>query len=59
MPAMKHYIEKLTVVHFIGKDKPWDLRGHKPVDDSAYASFYCEQIEKWWLVCDDMTVGDV
>ena len=22
MPAMKHYMEKLTAVHFIGKDKP-------------------------------------
>ena len=53
MPAMKHYMEKLTVVHFIGKAKPWDLKGMAPVDDSAYASFYCELIGKWWAVYDD------
>jgi glycogenin glucosyltransferase len=59
MPAMRHYIEKLSVVHFIGKDKPWDLRGKEPVDESAYAGFYYEQLEKWWKVCDDLTVDVV
>jgi glycogenin glucosyltransferase len=56
MPAMKHYMKKLTVVHFIGKDKPWDFRGKEPVDESAYATFYCELVEKWWKVSDALTV---
>jgi glycogenin len=58
MPAMKYYMEKLTVVHFIGNDKPWDLRGQKPVDGSAYASFYCELLVKWWQVRDNLTMQD-
>lgn len=56
MPATKHYIEKLTIVNFIGKGKPWDLKGKEPVDESAYATFYCEQLEKWWKVSDSLTV---
>ena len=56
MPAIKHYMQKLTVVHFIGKDKPWDVRGRKPVDDSAYATFYCQLVEMWWSVYDSLAI---
>ena len=59
MPAVKYYIEKLAVVHFIGRDKPWNLRGETPVDESAYASFYCELLEKWWAMYDTLTVEEV
>ena len=57
MPVMKHYMEKLTVVHFIGKAKLWDMNGVTPVDKSAYARFYCELIGKWWAVYEDLTVA--
>jgi glycogenin glucosyltransferase len=59
MPALKHYKEKLAVVHFIGKEKPWDLRGKMPLDQSAYAAFYCELVEKWWVVYDSLAVEEV
>jgi glycogenin len=59
MPAMKHYMEKLAVVHFIGRDKPWDMRGKKPMEESTYASFYCELLERWWAVYDTLTVEGV
>lgn len=57
MPAMKHYMDKLTVVHFIGKEKPWNLKGHKPIDESAYSNFYCELLDKWWKVSDDLAIA--
>lgn len=59
MPAMKYYMDKLAVIHFIGKGKPWDMRGKRPVDDSAYASFYSELHAKWWVVHDTLTVEGV
>ena len=58
MPALEYYKEKLSVVHFIGKEKPWNMRGKTPVDQSAYATFYCELIERWWAVYDNLTTEE-
>lgn len=49
MPAVQYYRAKLSVVHFIGKAKPWtltaeDLEG----DGSAYSISYKEMVEMWW-----------
>jgi glycogenin len=59
MPALMHYKEKLTVVHFIGKKKPWDSRVKEPLDQSLYARFYCALIERWWAVYDKVIVNGV
>ncbi|KAF9636816.1 Glycosyl transferase family 8 [Lasiodiplodia theobromae] len=47
-PAFRHYKSKLSLVHFIGKNKPWTR-------DSRYgggAGVYSELSARWWAVYD-------
>lgn len=58
MPAILHYRDDLKIAHFIGKDKPWNLkRGSPPCDDSTYSRFYAELVERWWVVYDKANKG--
>jgi glycogenin glucosyltransferase len=59
MPAVQHYKEKLTIVHFVGKEKPWDMRQKEPVNHSAYANFYCEHLERWWATYSNLTLEEL
>lgn len=55
MPAIFQFRERWSVVHFIGKDKPWNLkRGTPPYDDSEYSKLYAQMVERWWEVHDKM-----
>jgi glycogenin len=51
MPAVLRFQSKISVLHFIGKKKPWDLDPPTPlVDSTAYSRFYREALGKWWSV---------
>jgi len=51
MPAINKFKEKIAVVHFIGKNKPWDMNPKEGLtDDSAYSLLYQEMLERWWKV---------
>lgn len=46
-PAYRYYKSRISMVHFIGKDKPW-LRER----GSVGASTYNELLSRWWAVFD-------
>ena len=49
MPAINKFKSKMAVIHFIGKEKPWDKDPKaQAVDDSAYSMLYGEMLGKWW-----------
>lgn len=53
IPAVLRYRSKHKVLHFIGEEKPWHFpngRIDRAHDASAYFSFYCEMVDKWWDV---------
>ena len=57
-PAYRHYKHSISLVHFIGKQKPWH-QGH-----AAYGApgAYQELVSRWWAVYDrhfKVSVGSV
>ncbi|KAI9817613.1 MAG: glycogenin glucosyltransferase [Thelocarpon impressellum] len=48
VPAYRHFQSSVSVVHFIGSDKPW-LQGR---DGPSSASVYNELLGRWWAVYD-------
>ncbi|KAF2139616.1 glycosyltransferase family 8 protein [Aplosporella prunicola CBS 121167] len=47
-PAYKYYKSNISMVHFIGRNKPWS-RDNRP---SGGAGVYNELLAKWWAVYD-------
>jgi len=47
-PAYKHFKSKISMVHFIGTDKPW-LKGRGA---RGQGGTYGELVSKWWAVYD-------
>ncbi|KAF4119676.1 Glycosyl transferase family 8 [Geosmithia morbida] len=51
--AVLRYRSQHKVIHFLGKDKPWNFPDGKveaPEDTSAYFEFYCDMVSRWWHV---------
>lgn len=46
-PAYRHYKRDISMVHFIGKDKPW-LKGRQSVGSGVYN----ELVGRWWATHD-------
>lgn len=49
-PAYRHFRSGITMVHFIGADKPWK-QGREPMT-GAGSAVYKELLGKWWSVYD-------
>lgn len=55
MPAIEYYRDALSVIHFIGKEKPWTLQSADAQGDgSAYSHFYREMVERWWHLAEEV-----
>ena len=48
VPAYRHFQSSISMIHFIGTDKPW-LRGR---ESSSASSPYEEMSGRWWAVYD-------
>ncbi|RVX68260.1 hypothetical protein B0A52_07263 [Exophiala mesophila] len=48
VPAYRHFSSSISVVHFIGKDKPWTLGR----DNKYNTGVYGELLAHWWSVYD-------
>lgn len=48
VPAYRHFQSSISVVHFIGKDKPWTLGR----DNKFNTGVYGELLGHWWAVYD-------
>ena len=49
VPAYRHFASSISLVHFIGKDKPW-MAGRGQM--SAAGGVYEELLGRWWAVYD-------
>lgn len=47
-PAYRYWKQKITLVHFIGKEKPWQ-RGR---EEKGAPSAFQEMLSRWWAVYD-------
>lgn len=45
LPAYRHFESKISIVHFIGQNKPWS-QGRYVKNDSPYDGMF----EKWWSI---------
>jgi glycogenin glucosyltransferase len=50
-PAYRHFRSGISLVHFIGKDKPWML-GKDVMSDTSASGVYNELLGRWWSVYD-------
>ena len=58
MPAVRHFRDHLSIIHFIGKEKPWQVgRDFLPPDSSSYWLFYKELVNHWWYVHDTLSAS--
>ena len=48
IPAYKHFENSISMIHFIGSSKPWDL----PRNAFYAESTYSQLLGKWWAVYD-------
>ena len=48
VPAYQHFKDKISLVHFIGPDKPWATG--RPY--GATGNAHTELVNKWWAVYD-------
>ena len=48
LPAYRHFQSSISMIHFIGDQKPWNL-GREVIKG---ATPYCEAIGRWWSVYD-------
>ncbi|KAI9884616.1 MAG: hypothetical protein M1823_003603 [Watsoniomyces obsoletus] len=48
VPAYRHFEADISLLHFIGKDKPWSSEGQS----SRVDSIYNELLGRWWAVHD-------
>jgi len=48
VPAYRHFQSSISVVHFIGKDKPWTLGRENKYNSGVYG----ELLGRWWSVYD-------
>ncbi|CCU82683.1 GLG1/glycogen synthesis initiator (glycogenin) [Blumeria hordei DH14] len=47
-PAYRHFRSGISMIHFIGQNKPWYQERYKRKDSSPYN----EMVEKWWEIYD-------
>ena len=58
IPAVLRHRAEHTVLHFIGRDKPWHFvngKVEKPEESSPYFEFYTEMVGRWWDVRRSLT----
>ncbi|KXT07358.1 hypothetical protein AC578_519 [Pseudocercospora eumusae] len=47
-PAYRYWKRNITLVHFIGKDKPW----HRAREEKGAPNAFQEMLSRWWAVYD-------
>lgn len=55
VPAYKHFQSSISMIHFIGKDKPWTIGR----EGGAGNGVYDELLGRWWAVYDQHFRGAV